>query len=73
MVSKTIEVLATAGTIIAMYLLSIGLLSYGFIIGAFANLFWIHHGNSLKNGGIGIMIVNVILLFININGFGGLK
>jgi len=66
---KLIETLAVAGTIVGLYLVSEGN-GHGFIIGAISNLFWIMHGYRLTSGGVGIIIVNMILMGINFNGMG---
>jgi hypothetical protein len=69
MINRIIELLAVAGTIGGLYLLSIDN-SNGFSIGAISNIFWIWHGYNLTSGGIGLTIVNMILFIINLNGMG---
>ncbi len=69
---QIVEGLAVTGTIIGLYCLSEQLLAYGFFIGALSNILWVFHGKHLEKGGVGIISVNTILLFVNINGFGGI-
>lgn len=61
-----IELTATIATLTGMFLLSEGIMPLGFAIGAIANIFWLWYGNNIDSKGI--MVVNLILLIINING-----
>lgn len=69
MINRLVELLAVSGTIVGLYLLSIDN-SNGFSIGALSNILWIWHGYNLTSGGVGITIVNMILLGINFHGMG---
>jgi len=68
-IKRLVEWLAVSGTIVGLYLISEGN-SNGFSIGALSNILWIWHGYNLTSGGIGITILNMILLGINLNGLG---
>lgn len=59
-----IEVLATIGTLLNVYLLGEYMIIWGSAIGAFGNVLWLYIGHE-KNL-FGIMVINVLLLFINI-------
>ena len=61
------EVAATIGTILALYMLSEGN-SQGFSVGLISNILWMFWAHE-KNAG-GILAVNAIMLFINLNGLG---
>lgn len=61
------EWLATAGTIIGLYLLSENNIQ-GFSVGLFSNILWMYWANETKSNGI--FFVNVVLLIINLNGLG---
>lgn len=64
---KLIEGFAVLGTVLGLYLLSEGN-SHGFTVGALSNVLWMWHGTNIPEGGKGIILVNIILLFINLNG-----
>ena len=64
---KLIELLATVGTILGLYLLSEGNIS-GFTIGMLSNILWLYIGH--EKDMYGLMLTNAILIFINLNGLG---
>lgn len=62
---KISEILATIATIAGLYLLSEHN-PIGFYIGGLGNLFWLVYASLPKQ--YGILLVNLILLVINVNG-----
>jgi nicotinamide riboside transporter PnuC len=64
---KTAEWLATIGTVLALYMLSENN-SAGFSIGLISNIIWMYWAHETKANGI--LAVNAIMLFINLNGLG---
>lgn len=66
---KIIELAATVGTLVGLYFISEGH-AFGFAISMFSNMSWIYWGHE-KNAG-GIIIVNAIMIFLNLNGLGAI-
>ena len=64
---KIIEITATILTIASLWLLSENN-SQGFIVGMFSNLLWIYWAH--EEDANGILLVNGILIFLNLNGLG---
>lgn len=64
---KIVEIIATVTTLIGLYFISEGM-AIGFVISMFSNLAWIFYGHEEKQ--TGILIVNAIIMFINLNGLG---
>lgn len=64
---KYLETIATALTVVSLYLLSEGN-NYGFTVGIFSGLTWafIAHEKNM----LGLLATNVILIIINLNGLG---
>lgn len=67
MAVKLAEWFATIGTVLALYMLSEGN-SHGFSVGLISNIAWMFWAHE-KNAG-GILAVNAIMVFINLNGLG---
>jgi hypothetical protein len=66
----TTEIVATVLTIAGFFLISEGILGFGFTLSFAANVLWIVWGHS-KNAR-GIMVVNACLLLSSANGIMGL-
>ena len=64
---KAAEWLATIGTVLALYMLSESNI-HGFSVGLLSNIAWMYWAHE-KNAS-GILAVNAIMLFINLNGLG---
>ena len=64
---KFIEGVAVAMTLVGFYFISEGQ-DIGFIISLLSNLVWIYWGHMVN--GIGIMVVNSVFIFLNLNGLG---
>lgn len=63
-----IEIFATIGTLLGLFLLSEQIMIAGFTVGIMSNLLWILYAEQKKL--MGIFIVNAIMIFINLNGLG---
>ena len=66
---QVIEGLATVGTIVGLYLISEGII-YGFTISLFATILWMYVAH--ERNMVGLLITNVILVIINLNGLGAI-
>jgi hypothetical protein len=64
---KFIEGVAVSMTLTGFWFISEGQ-QLGFIISLFSNLVWIYWGHKLNS--TGIMFLNTIFIFINLNGLG---
>lgn len=62
-----IEAIATILTVLGLYLISEGL-TVGFTVSLFSNVFWMYYAT--KENLNGLLIVNAVLIFINLNGLG---
>lgn len=64
---KYLEAIATALTIVSLYLLSENV-AHGFTVGIFSNVVWsfIAHEKNM----LGLLTTNAVLLIINLNGLG---
>jgi hypothetical protein len=67
----TAEILATIGTILGYFLVTEGVLGFGFAISALAQIAWIVWALSGQSKAWGIVIVNCCLLVASINGLMG--
>ena len=63
-----LEIFATIGTLLGLFLLSEQIAVAGFTVGIMSNLLWILYAEQKKL--MGIFIVNAIMIFINLNGLG---
>ncbi len=69
MYNVILQSLATIGTIVGLALISEGIV-IGWYVSIASNILWIMFANALQHNGYGIMLVNLVLFFIGLNGAG---